>query len=60
MRIIARPSSEQSRLIRFRIWAWIMTSRAVMGSSAMTSRGLQARAIAIMARCLIPPENSCG
>ena len=33
---------------RSRICAWIVTSRAVVGSSAMMMRGLQARAMAIM------------
>src|SRR5918996_2788183 len=45
---------------RSRIWAWIVTSSAVVGSSAMRSFGSQARAIAIIARCRIPPENWCG
>ena len=38
----------------------VITSRAVVGSSAMTRRGLSARAIAIIARCFIPPLYSCG
>src|SRR5207247_1555327 len=37
-----------------------MTSSAVTGSSAMTILGLHARAIAIITRCRMPPENSCG
>src|SRR2546425_4408449 len=37
-----------------------MTSSAVTGSSAITSFGLHARAIAIITRCRMPPENSCG
>jgi hypothetical protein len=32
----------------------------VVGSSAISSEGLRASAIAIMARCRMPPENSCG
>ena len=43
-----------------RICAWIVTSSAVVGSSASRSFGLQASAIAIMARWRIPPENWCG
>ena len=43
-----------------RICAWIVTSSAVVGSSAINSRGWQHSAIAIMTRCLIPPENSWG
>ena len=42
------------------IWAWIITSRAVVGSSATMSSGSQARARAIIARWRIPPENWCG
>ena len=40
-----------------RICAWIVTSSAVVGSSAIRSDGLQERAIAIITRCRIPPEN---
>ena len=43
-----------------RICAWIVTSRAVVGSSAMISAGSFAIAIAIIARWRMPPENSCG
>ena len=35
----------------------MVTSSAVVGSSAMTSLGLQASAIAIMTRWRMPPEN---
>ena len=41
-------------------WAWIVTSSAVVGSSAMSRSGSFAIAIAIMARWRIPPEYSCG
>ncbi|CAM5281697.1 hypothetical protein SALBM311S_05127 [Streptomyces alboniger] len=41
-------------------WAWTVTSRAVVGSSAMISSGSSASAIAIMMRWRIPPENWCG
>src|SRR3989442_540801 len=60
IRIIERSSSRLSRSRSSRICAWIMTSSAVTGSSAMTIRGLHARAIAIITRCRMPPENSCG
>ena len=40
-----------------RICAWIVTSRAVVGSSAISSRGSQASAIAIITRWRMPPEN---
>ena len=43
-----------------RICAWIVTSSAVVGSSAISSFGWQASAIAIITRCRIPPENWCG
>src|SRR6267143_1009254 len=43
-----------------RIWASTITSRAVVGSSATRSFGFRTRASAIMMRCRIPPENSCG
>ena len=42
-------------LNRRRICAWTVTSSAVVGSSAITRSGLQARAIAIMTRCRWPP-----
>ncbi len=42
------------------IWAWMVTSRAVVGSSAIRMSGLQASAMAIMTRCRMPPENSWG
>src|SRR5437867_2156261 len=60
IRIIDRSSSFCSFVRSSRIWAWIMTSRAVTGSSAMMIFGRQARAIAIITRWRIPPENSCG
>ena len=43
-----------------RICAWIVTSSAVVGSSAMSSRGLHESAIAIITRCRMPPDSSCG
>ena len=46
--------------ISSRICAWMVTSRAVVGSSAMRMSGPQARAMAIMARWRMPPENSWG
>ena len=41
-------------------WAWMVTSRAVVGSSAIITSGSLAIAIAITIRCRWPPENSCG
>ena len=40
--------------------AWIVTSSAVVGSSAMSTSGSFAIDIAIIARCRMPPEYSCG
>ena len=40
--------------------AWVVTSSAVVGSSAISTSGSPLSAIAIMTRCRIPPENSCG
>ena len=45
---------------RFRICAWIDTSSADTGSSAMMIFGSRASARAIAIRCRCPPENSCG
>ena len=45
---------------RSRICAWIVTSSAVVGSSAMSSFGRQASAIAIITLWLMPPESWCG
>ena len=42
------------------ICAWIDTSSAVVGSSAMMSFGLAASASAMTTRCRMPPENWCG
>ena len=49
-----------SRASSSRIWRWIVTSSAVVGSSAISSLGSQASAIAIITRCCWPPESSCG
>ncbi len=38
----------------------MVTSSAVVGSSAISSGGLQESAIAIITRCRMPPENWCG
>ena len=46
--------------MRSRIWAWMVTSRAVVGSSAMSSLGSQASAMAIITRWRRPPESSWG
>ena len=53
-----QPLAQSS--MRSRICAWIVTSSAVVGSSAMSSFGSQASAIAIMTRWRRPPESWCG
>src|SRR5215204_1305714 len=45
---------------RSRIWACMVTSRAVVGSSAMRTCGSQERAMAMTTLWRIPPENWCG
>ena len=42
------------------ICAWIDTSSAVVGSSAISKRGSAASASAITTRWRMPPENWCG
>ena len=54
------PRSRCRSSSRSRICAWIVTSSAVVGSSAIRSFGLQAIAMAIITRWLMPPESWCG
>ncbi len=49
-----------SAAIRSRICFWIVTSSAVVGSSAISSFGSQAMAIAIITRCCWPPDICDG
>lgn len=56
----AVPRSFCLSLIRSSTCFWTVTSSAVVGSSQMSSSGRVMSAIAIMTRCRIPPENSCG
>ncbi len=60
MRITAMPSRCCNSLSSDRIWRWMVTSSAVVGSSAISSFGSQASAMAIITRWRMPPENSCG
>ena len=60
MSTMAVPVSRWSRRIRSRICAWIVTSSAVVGSSAMSSSGSHASAMAIITRCAMPPDISNG
>ena len=54
------PSRSRRSSISSRICFWIVTSSAVVGSSAISSFGSQASAIAIITRWRMPPENWCG
>ena len=54
------PVSSCSLTSNSRICACIVTSRAVVGSSAIRSLGLQAIAMAIITRWFMPPESWCG
>ena len=57
---IAICNSSCNRSSSSRICACIVTSRAVVGSSAISRSGLHDRAIAIITRWRIPPESWCG
>ena len=59
-RMTAMPSRRRRSSISSRICFWMVTSSAVVGSSAMSSFGSQASAIAIITRWRMPPENWCG
>ena len=54
------PISRRSRSSSARICAWIVTSSAVVGSSAISSDGSQASASAIITRWRMPPDSWCG
>ena len=60
MKIIAMPASACRRFNSASTWAWTVTSSAVVGSSAISTDGLQAIAMAIMTRWHMPPESWCG
>ena len=60
IRITAIFRSLRSASSRSRICAWIVTSSAVVGSSAISSLGEQASAMAIITRWRRPPESWCG
>ena len=55
--MIAEPNRCCISFISSMIWAWIVTSRAVVGSSAIRTSGSQASAIAIITRWRMPPES---
>ena len=50
------PLSRFSFFKSSRIWAWMVTSRAVVGSSQIRILGWQDRAMAMTIRWRIPPE----
>ena len=54
------PKSAFSSRSRSRICAWIVTSSAVVGSSAISSTGSLENPIASITRWRMPPENWCG
>ncbi len=58
--IMLMPRSATRPVISRSTWAWIITSSAVVGSSATIRFGEQASAMAIMMRCFCPPDSSCG
>ena len=60
MNITAVPCLPCSSLSSVRIWAWVVTSSAVVGSSAMMRAGSSASAMAIITRWRCPPESSWG
>ena len=55
--MIAMPKRDFISASRSRICAWIVTSSAVVGSSAISSLGLHDSAMAIITRWRMPPEN---
>ena len=54
---MAVPALRLMRRISSRICAWMVTSSAVVGSSAISSFGRQAIAMAIITRWRMPPES---
>ena len=58
--ISAVPVSRASFCISYRICPWIVTSSAVVGSSAIMRSGRFSSAIAMATRWRMPPENWCG
>ena len=60
MMMTAVPSSDLRLAMISSSCACTVTSSDVVGSSAMSSSGLQLSAMAIMMRCCIPPLNWCG
>ncbi len=59
-RITDMLRSRRCSSMRSRICDCTVTSRAVVGSSANSNDGPQARAMAIITRWRMPPDSSCG
>jgi len=60
MRMMAVRRRERSSASRSMICAWVVTSSAVVASSAISTFGSEASAMAIITRWRIPPESWCG
>ncbi|MNL59329.1 hypothetical protein D3C87_1830450 [compost metagenome] len=60
MKMTAVPRSRCNSRMVFKICAWMVTSSAVVGSSAINRRGWHDSAIAIITRWRMPPDNWCG
>ena len=60
MNSTAKPSRSRSVMSSSRISRWVTTSSAVVGSSMITTDGSSASAVAIITRCRMPPDSSCG
>ena len=58
MNSMVSPRSARSPASRASTWAWTIRSRAVVGSSATSSSGSQASAMAMSTRCRWPPDSS--
>ena len=59
-KITAMPNSRCSSRSSSRIWICTVASSAVVGSSASRTLGWHDSASAIIARCRMPPDISCG
>ena len=55
MKSIPSPIRSCTSLRSIRYWSWMVTSSAVVGSSAMRRVGSEASAMAPTTRCFIPP-----
>ena len=56
----AIPIFSRRSPMRARICAWIVTSSAVVGSSAISSCGSHESAMAVITRWRMPPDIWCG